>query len=93
MPKSRGNADTDLRDYLLAAEVDFRQLMSSTLEGCTIEGGESVWDRLSHRIDSLLDGEDVQISRYELPSWHSESTRFGGNPADRFDLGADDVLR
>lgn len=93
MPKPRGNADTDLRDHLIAAAVDFRQLMSSTLEEHTIEGGESVWDHLSHRVDALLDGEEITFSRYELPDWHPEAPCHGGNPGDSFTLGPDDVLR
>lgn len=93
MPEPRGNADTQLRDYLLAAAVDFRQLMSSTLEGHTIEGGETVWDHLSGRVDALYAGEEVVISRYELPDWHPKSPKHGGDPGDRFELGSDDILR
>jgi hypothetical protein len=85
--------DPDLRDYLLAEFVDFRELMSSTLEGHTIENGETVWQHLSHRIDALLDGREVTISRFQLPDWHEESPKFGGDPGDRFTLGPDDILR
>ena len=91
--KPRGNADAELRDHLLASAVDFRQLMSSTLEGYRIENGETVWQHLSHRVDALLDGKELTFSRYELPDWHPESTVYGGNPADNFELGPDDVLR
>ena len=35
-------ADAKLRDYLHASAVDFRQLMSDTLEGHRIENGETV---------------------------------------------------
>jgi hypothetical protein len=85
--------DSELRDHILAGEVDFRQLMSSTLEGHTIENGETVWQHLSHRIDALLAGEEVVITRFELPDWHPESPCHGGDPGDSFALGADDILR
>lgn len=93
MAHSKQNADTQLRDYLLAAEVDFRQTMSATLEGHRIENGETVFEHLSHKVDALLDGEAVEFSRFELPAWHPEATCHGGHPSDRFELGADDVLR
>ena len=85
--------DSELPDYLLGEFVDFRELMSSTLEGHRIENGETVWQHLSHRIDALLDGREVTVNRYQLPDWHEESPKHGGNPADRFTLGPDDVLR
>ena len=93
MARDLQDADAQLRDHLLASAVDFRQLMSSTLEGYTIENGETVWEHLSHRVDALLDGEEVTISRYLLPDWHPQSPKYGGNPGDNFVLGCDDVLR
>jgi hypothetical protein len=93
MPEPRDNADLKLRDHLLASEVDFRELMSSTLEGHTIEGGESVYDHLSRRVDALLAGEAVVFTRFELPDWHPLSPKYGGDPSDRFVLGPDDVVR
>ena len=93
MPEPRDSADTRLRDHLLASAVDFRELMSSTLEGFTIEGGQSVWDHLSGRVNALMDDQEVLVSRDDLPDWHPESTRYGGRPDDRFVLGCDDVLR
>jgi hypothetical protein len=87
------DADSRLRDHLLASAVDFRQLMSTTLEGFTIEGGQSVWDHLSGRVDALLEGKEVTFSRHELPDWHDEAPCHGGDPSDSFTLGPDDVLR
>lgn len=86
-------SEPDLRDYLLGELVDFRELCSSTLEGHVIANGETVWEHVSHRIDALLDGRPVTINRYQLPDWHEESPKHGGNPADRFTLGPDDILR
>jgi hypothetical protein len=93
MARDLQDTDSELRDYLLAAAVDFRQLMSTTLEGHKIENGETVWDHLSRRVDALLDGEEVTISRYQLPDWHPQSPKYGGDPTDSFALGPDDVLR
>ena len=93
MPEPRGNADTEPRDHLLAAAVDFRQLVSSTLESHTIEGGQTVWEHLSGRVDALLEGREVTFARYELPDWHPLAPCHGGNPSDSFTLGPDDVLR
>ena len=93
MPESRDNADAKVRDHLLETAVDFRQLCSTTLEGYTIEGGQTVWDHLSGRVDALMEGREVLLSRDDLPAWHPESTRHGGRPDDRFTLGPDDVLR
>jgi len=88
------SSDAQLRDYLLAAAVDFRELMSSTLEGHRIENGETVWEHLSHRVDALLAGAEVTMfGRFELPDWHPESPCHGGDPGDRFALGPDDILR
>ena len=39
------------------------------------------------------EGRAVEISRYELPDWHSESPKYGGDPGNRFVLDVDDVLR
>ena len=72
MPTPRGNADTALRDHLLASAVDSAE-MSSTLEGHRIENGETVWEHLSHKVDALLAGEEMEIARYDLPDWHPES--------------------
>jgi hypothetical protein len=93
MAHSVEDSDSKVRDYLLETAVDFRQLCSTTLEGYTIEGGQSVWDHLSGRVDALMDGREVLLSRDDLPLWHPESTVHGGRPDDRFVLGADDVLR
>ena len=87
------NADSRLRDYLLGEEVDFRELMSTTLEGHKIENGETVWQHLSHKVDALSAGKAVEFHRFELPDWHPESPKYGGDPCDRFELGPDDVLR
>ena len=86
-------SDPSLRDYLLGEFVDFREMCSTTLEGYRIENGETVWQHLSRRIDALLDGREVTINRYQLPDWHDESPKHGGDPADRFTLGPDDILR
>ena len=93
MPKPRGNADSGVRDHLIAEAVDFRQLMSSTLEGHRIENGETVWDHLSHRVDALLEGKAITFSRYELPPGHPMAPPHGGHPTDSLELGADDVVR
>jgi hypothetical protein len=94
MPESRDTADNRLRDYLLGDAVDFRELMSTTLEGYTIEGtDETVYQLLSHKVNALMAGDEIEVPRYDLPPWHPESTQYGGNPHDRFVLGPDDVLR
>lgn len=88
------DADSALRDHILAGYVDFRETMSNTLEGYLIENGESVWQHLSHRIDALLEGKPLSISRGDLPDSHPEScANTGGSPDDKFVLGPDDVLR
>ena len=93
MPEARESTDAKVRDHLLAAAVDFRELMSSTLEGFRIENGETVWDHLSGKVDALMDDREVRVQRDDLPLWHPESTAFGGRPDDQFVLGCDDVLR
>lgn len=93
MPKARGNADEDVRTHLLADAVEFRRLMSATLEGYVIEGGQTVWDHLTGRVDVLLENKEIEVSRYQLRDWHGESTLYGGRTDDRFVLGSDDVLR
>ena len=61
MPKARGNADEDVRTYLLADAVEFRRLMSTTLQGYTIEGGQSVWDCLTTPVDALLENKEIEV--------------------------------
>jgi hypothetical protein len=45
------------------------------------------------RIDALYEGRAVLVSRFELPDWHPMNPKYGGDPADHFELGEDDVLR
>jgi hypothetical protein len=91
MARSVERHDADVRDHLLVDAAEFRKTMSTTLAGFQLDNGGSVWDLLSHRVDALLDGRQVELSRYELPDWQTESR--AGRPDDRFVLGADDVLR
>jgi hypothetical protein len=72
---------------------DLRELFSSTLPDDRTADGRSVWEIWTPVCDALLEGRAIEISRYELPDWHLESPKHGGNPHDRFVLDADDVLR
>jgi len=87
------NADGKLRGYLHASYADLRELFSSTLPDDRKADGRSVWEIWTPVCDALLEGRAIEISRYELPDWHLESPKHGGNPHDRFVLDADDVLR
>ena len=93
-PANRG-ADSMLRDHLHAQLCDFVELYADQAR----RGGDTMLAsevRLVHqrRLDALMDGEEVaDIHRYSLPDWHPESSAYGGNPTDRFVLGADDILR
>jgi hypothetical protein len=93
MPEPRDNADSTVRDHLIAEAVDFRTLMSSTLKGHKIENGETVWDHLSHRVDALLEGKAITFHRYELPDGHPMEAPHGGRPNDLLEIGEDDVVR
>jgi hypothetical protein len=88
--RSTLGADAAVRTYVLEAEIDFRALMSKTLDGYTI-GDTSVFDHLSGRVNVLLDGGEVEVHRFELPDDHP--ARFRGNPCDYVVLGSDDVVR
>jgi hypothetical protein len=85
--------DSELRDHFVALYVDLRELFSRTLPDDRTESGESVWEIWSPIVDALLAGESVVVARYELPDWHPESPKRGGDPGDRFELGSDDILR
>jgi hypothetical protein len=87
------NADAKLRNYLHASYADLREMFSKTLPDDRTADGRSVWQIWTPIVDALLGGRAVRISRYELPDWHNESPKHGGDPGDRFELGPDDVLR
>ena len=95
MPEPRNNPNAQLRDYLHADLADFVQ----TYESKALAAGDialASCKRTVHqaRLDALLEGREVKgIPRWDLPDWHPESAKYGGNPYDRFTLGADDVLR
>ena len=93
MPEPRENADSAVRDHLIAEAVDFRARTSSTLQGHKIESGETVWEHLSHKVDALLEGAAITFHRYELPDSHPMGPPHGGNPNDLLVLGEDDVVR
>lgn len=93
MARSTVGADEDVRKSLLEDAVEFRRLMSTTLEGYLIGGTQTVWDHTTRPVDALLENREIEVSRYQLPDWHGESTLYGGRPDDRFVLGSDDVLR
>ena len=86
-------ADEDVRRDLLADAVEFRRLMSATLEGYLVGGTQTVWDHLTGPVDALLENKPIEVPRYKLPDWCGESCRYGGRPYDRFVLGSDDILR
>ena len=87
------DAEPWVRKFLIKEEVRFRKSMSTKLEGHKIENGETVFDHLTPRVDAFLEGRAVVISRWELPYNHRLFPKFGGDPADKFVLGEDDVLR
>ena len=91
MAYSIERADSKLRDYLHAMYVDLRETFSRTLPDVRTADGRSVWDLWTPICDAVLEGKQVEISRYELPDWHYES--HAGRPDDRLQLGPDDVLR
>jgi hypothetical protein len=93
VPTPRRNADTQLRDHLIANAVDFREMYGRKDLGKTADG-RTAWDILNGPVDALLEGKAFTVHRFELPDWHHESPRYGrGNPNDSFTLGEDDVLR
>ena len=95
MAYSLRNPSADLRDYLHKDLADFVE----TYEGRALADGDielASCTRSVHqpRLDALLEGREVRgIPRWDLPDWHPESTKYGGNPYDRFTLGSDDILR
>lgn len=95
MPEPRHNANSQLRAYLHADLADFVE----TYESKALRDGDTALAscvRTVHqaRLDGLLEGRKVgNIRRYSLPPWHPESTRYGGNIYDTFELDEHDVLR
>ena len=91
-----GNPDADprVRDYIHAETVDIVQAWehNALRDGDTKFAAHvrKVWQP---RIDALHEGRAVLISRFELPYEHRMSPKYGGDPADHFELGEDDVLR
>ena len=91
MARSTLGADAAVRTYVLEEAIEFRALMAKTLDGYTIgDTGESVFDHLSGLVNMLLDGDDVEIHRWELPDDHP--ARLRGRINDRVVLGSDDVV-
>jgi hypothetical protein len=90
----RGNpaAEPDLRDYLLAAAVDFRATYGKPELGTTADG-QTAWDILSRKVDALLDGRAIEFNRFELPPGHPLEPPAAGHPNDTLILGEDDVIR
>jgi hypothetical protein len=62
MPEPRGNADTQLRDHLVALYVDLRELFSRTLPDDRTASGQPVWELWSPIVDALLAGEPVVVA-------------------------------
>jgi hypothetical protein len=95
MPEPRHNPNAQLRDYLHADLCDFVQMYESkALAAGDVELASCTRTVHQARLDALLEGREVRgISRFSLPDWHPESTKYGGDPGDRFTLGSDDILR
>jgi hypothetical protein len=89
------SADAELRGYLHAELADFVE----TYVNIALASGDTelaTYTQRSHqmRLDARLEGREVRfINRSDLPDWHPESPKHGGDPDDRFSLGPDDVLR
>jgi len=75
------SADNALREYLHAQARDFLMLMVSTLLEHSAESGQAAYDQLHGRVDALAAGDEVWISRYELPDDHPQAAPHGGHPA------------
>jgi len=87
------SADNALREYLHAQARDFLMLMVSTLLEHSAESGQAAYDQLHGRVDALAAGDEVWISRYELPDDHPQAAPHGGHPCDNLLLDTDNVLR
>ena len=83
-----------VRDYLHAEFVD----RVGRWEGNAINDGEVKFARYIRKswqptIDALRENRAVLIPRFELPYDHPMSPKYGGDPGDHLELGADDILR
>lgn len=75
--------EAGLREYLLAAAVEFRDMY--------VDKALDLEPALSLPVNRLTRGEEHAFRRYELPGDHP--ARFAGSPGDLVLLTEEDVLR
>lgn len=92
-PKLDTAASGELRAYLLAQQIDFRQMVTGKVKDKDGSWFAYLWRETSKSVDRLAEGRSYSFSRYLLPDDHPMRPQHPGELFDSLELGEDDVLR